>query len=205
MLDLLRTVFTPGSFEPHSVHFVNHPGLMWIMVVTNAFIAICYLLLPAELFYIYFKRRDFAFSWVFIVIAFFGVWCSMTHIMNVATFWYPAYWLEGIISLTTGAVSLVSFVGYAIAVPLILKLVGPQQFQEANLKLSDEIENHRKIEVELVQKNLELEKSSKDYLKKSEDLANVNRMMIERELEIVAAKEESEVLRRKLDSKSQAL
>lgn len=177
MLDLLITIFTPGNFEPHSIHFADNPMLMWVIVSMNILIAICYLLLPAELSYIYFKRRDFAFSWVFIVIAFFGVWCSMTHFMNALTFFYPAYWLEGIISLTTGTVSLVSFVAYAIAVPLILKLVGPQQLQEVNKKLSVEIEKRKEATDKLRQINLSLVKAHDEITRKKSELEKMNRVL----------------------------
>lgn len=195
MFDLLSTIFTPGYFEPHSAHFANNPELMWVIATMNLLIGVCYLLIPIELSYVYFKRRDFPFSWVFIVIAFFGVWCSMTHFMNVIVFWYPAYWLEGIINLTTGTVSLVSFVGYAIAVPLILNLTSPQKLQEINMKLSEEIENRKKIEQALTEKTLDYERVSKDLIKKNSELARMNGAMVERELKMVDLKKTIELLK----------
>lgn len=194
IFNLFRTIFTPGNFEPHNIHFADNPELLWLYAFANSFIALAYLLLPAELSYIYFKRRDFSFSWVFIVIAFFGVWCSMSHVMKVLVLWYPAYWLEGIVSLTTGTVSLVSFVGYAIAVPLILKLTGPQKLSETNRKLSEEIELRTKVEDNLARKSLELKSVKKDFIERNAELAKLNQILIERELAMVQMKKEIESL-----------
>ena len=195
MAEIFLTIFTSGGFEPHGVHFAESPALMWSFIIINAIIAIAYLILPAELSYVYFKRRDFAFSWVFIIIAFFGVWCSMTHVMNIVVFWFPLYWFEGIISVTTGAVSLGSGFAYAIAAPLMLKLVGPAKLRDINNNLVSEIKKREETVEKLARIYDDFEKANRELIGKKEELERLNREMIERELKIIDMKKELDILR----------
>ena len=62
MQDLLNLLFASGNFEPHSAHFLpGHMFLMWSLIIGNAAIAILYFIMPFQLLYIYFKRKDFPF------------------------------------------------------------------------------------------------------------------------------------------------
>jgi len=188
MIDVLRLIFTPGNFEPHSVHFASTPGLLWTLIVVNVLIAVAYLILPAQLFYIYVKRRDFDFSWVFIVIAFFGVWCSLTHIMNAVVFFYPVYWLEGIINVITGVVSFAAFIAYIVATPLILKLANPAELNEKTKNLSTEVEHRTRAVAELKTLNENLLRTNKEIFERGKEVEEINKQSVARELKMVELK-----------------
>jgi len=191
MLNILQIIFSSGNFEPHMVHFIpNNIGLMWFLIIGNALIAFLYVLLPIELSYIYFKRRDFPFSWVFVAVAFFGVWCSMTHIMMIVTFWYPLYWLQGIIDAITGFVSFGTFLAFIPATRLALKLTSPEHLKQINVNLQNEIENHKKTEEELVKINQKFENKKNEFIGKKNELQEINKNMVDRELKMMELKDQ---------------
>ncbi|MBI2013369.1 MAG: hypothetical protein HYS87_00860 [Candidatus Colwellbacteria bacterium] len=189
MLDFINLILNSGGFEPHSAHFIpNNIGLMWTLIIANILIGITYLVIPAELFYIYIKRKDFSFRWVFLVITVFGVWCSTSHFINALVFFYPAYYLAGTIDLGTGLISFASFVAYAVAVPSMLKLISPTKLREINKELSRQVDGVKKIEKELVTETLSLETVYKEISMKNSKLKEFNKNMITRELRIADLK-----------------
>ena len=74
-------------------------------VVSDALIAISYLTIPVTLVYFIRKRRDIPFSWMFLCFGVFIVACGTTHLMEIWTIWFPAYWLSGAVKAFTACVS----------------------------------------------------------------------------------------------------
>ena len=199
MFDLLRTIFTPGNFEPHIVHFIpNNMGLVWFMVAGNALIALSYTLIPAALLYLIRKRKDIMFTPIFWLFAAFILLCGLTHVMHIMIFWYPAYWLEGVVLAITGIVSIFTFFALLYVIPLGLKLKSPKQMEEINNKLSAEIENHKKTDEELKKKNQDFERINKEIIEKSGESEKMNKLMVDRELAMIELKKENEELKAKL-------
>jgi len=196
MPDFLNLIFSTGNFEPHSIHFLpDNPGLMWFLFFSNIAIAFLYTLLPAELLYVYFKRRDYPFSWVFIGTAFFGVWCSATHIVMAIIFFYPIYYLQGVIDFIAGIVSLGVWVAFIPATILALRLTGPKKLKEETAKLEAEISKHKSAVEELVKRNSELDLAKNKVTAQNNELKNANKLMTGRELEMAKLKEEIDRLR----------
>lgn len=199
MIDLLRIIFTPGNFEAHIVHFIpDNMGLVWFMVAGNALIALSYTLIPLALLYLVRKRRDIMFTPIFFLFAAFIVLCGLTHVMHIMIFWYPAYWLEGIVLAITGIVSLATFFALLYVLPLALKLKTPKELEKINRELSMEIENRKQVEEELKQRNQNFETVNKEIIQKSEDIEKMNKLMVGRELVMVELKKQIAVLHEKL-------
>lgn len=198
MSQVFRIIFTPGNFEPHGTHFLDNQGLLWFLVLGNALIALSYTLIPIALVYLVRKRKDIVFTPIFFLFAAFIILCGLTHVMHIMTFWYPAYWLQGIVDALTGIVSIGTFFALVYTIPLMLKLKSPKQLEELNMRLSAEIASRKKTEEKLKQKNSEVEKINQDILKSNEELGVSNKTMIGRELKMVELKEKIAQLQNKL-------
>ena len=104
-MESLRHLMMSGGFLPHGYCYLWTPGLVELHVVSDALIAISYLTIPVTLVYFIRKRRDIPFSWMFLCFGVFIVACGTTHLMEIWTIWFPAYWLSGAVNAFTACVS----------------------------------------------------------------------------------------------------
>ena len=210
MPDLFLTIFTPGKFEPHSMHFIGNQGLMWFIIIGNALIALSYTLIPFAMIYLVRKRRDIPFNWMLLLYGLFIILCGMTHIVHIMIFFYPAYWLQGIIDILTGIISFATFIAFVYIIPFILKIPSPKQLEETTVRLSAEAEQRKHVEEVLAQSNLDLDikvkertkelESLKENLEKTvqertnslqqkmDELAKMNAVMVNRETKMIELK-----------------
>ncbi len=104
-MESLRHLMMSGGFLPHGYCYLWTPGLVELHVVSDALIAISYLTIPVTMVYFIRKRRDIPFSWMFLCFGVFIVACGTTHLMEIWTIWFPAYWLSGAVKAFTACVS----------------------------------------------------------------------------------------------------
>ena len=104
-MESLRHLMMSGGFLPHGYCYLWTPGLVELHVVSDVLIAISYLTVPVTLVYFIRKRRDIPFSWMFLCFGVFIVACGTTHLMEIWTIWFPAYWLSGAVKAFTACVS----------------------------------------------------------------------------------------------------
>jgi len=195
VVDFLYTIFSTNGFEPHSIHFGNNPELIWLIVLANALIVLAYFLIPVTLIYIVRKRKDLVFNWIFLLFGLFIAFCGLgTHLMHIVIFWYPLYWLQGIIEAITVVASAGTFFALLLVLPKIYKLTTPNQLQDANTKLVNEIEDHKRVKEQMIQKNLELEKINQEIPSSIQELERMNKIMEGREAKIMELKSEIEKL-----------
>ena len=205
MLDLLRTIFTPGNFEPHIVHFIpNNMGLVWFEISGNALIALSYTLIPLAMLYLVRKRGDIPFGWLLVLYMAFIIMCGITHIMHIMTFWYPAYYLQAIVNMLTGLISFGTFLALIYTLPVLLKLPTPTQLEKANAELSEEIEARKQAENQLKEnekvisvKNETLVQALQESDRQKDELLKMNKFMVDRELKMTEIKKEIEELKRR--------
>ena len=106
MTSFLSGLFTQASFIPHGVCLAWDPAVMLLFVLSDSAIAIAYYTIPFALIYFIYRRRDLAFRGIFALTGVFIVACGATHIMDVVTFWYPAYWTDVAIKFFTAVISI---------------------------------------------------------------------------------------------------
>jgi hypothetical protein len=87
-------LFEPSGLTPHGFCLLWEPGLIWTYVVADGLIAASYLSIPVSLSILAKKRRDLIFWPVFVLFAAFIWLCGVTHLLDIATLWVPAYGLE---------------------------------------------------------------------------------------------------------------
>ena len=104
-MESLWHLMLSDGFLPHGYCYLWTPGLVELHVISDALIAMSYLTIPVTLVYFIRKRRDIPFSWMFLCFGVFIVACETTHLMEIWTIWFPAYWLSGAVKAFTACVS----------------------------------------------------------------------------------------------------
>jgi PAS domain S-box-containing protein len=143
---------------PHGQCYFWQPSLLWLHVISDSLIAAAYFSIPISIYYFVRKRPDVKLRGVMLMFAGFILACGATHLLSVWDVWNSAYRLEGLMKAITAAISVVTAVVIIRRGPVVTKIVSPEQLQEINQKLREEIEGrdqaeeklHRFVEAELV-------------------------------------------------------
>lgn len=179
MLEFFQTFFTILPIEPHGEHFfIDHPTLMWFTIYSNILVLISYFLIPLAALYVVRKRKDLVYNWVFLLVGSFIFLCGLTHLMHIVVFWYSFYGLQALICIITATVSAITFIVFIDVIPKIARLTSPKQLEEIKARLQAEIENSKKIEIEMKTKNQAIHESNLSILKQNTDLTRLNGLMI---------------------------
>lgn len=160
MLEFLRRLFSADGFMPHGHCYLWQPGVLWLHVLSDAFVALAYTSISFTLLYFVRKRRDIPFNWMLLSFGIFIIACGATHLMEIWTIWTPTYWLAGMIKAVTAvasvatAVMLIKLVPHAIALPTAAQL----EQAHADLRIAHALLETRVVErtAELTRKNQEL-------------------------------------------------
>ncbi|MDX2231205.1 MAG: PAS domain-containing protein [Leptolyngbyaceae cyanobacterium bins.349] len=190
MLDALQVFFGSGSFIPHGHCYLWQPGLVWLHVLSDVFIAIAYYSIPITLLYFVRRRQDLPFNTIFLMFGAFIVFCGTSHLMEVWTLWHPVYWLSGAIKSATAAVSVYTAIQLVPIVPKALALPSPAQLRQANQELQAQISERLRVEQELKQYQDQLEQLVSD---RTAQLEASNHRMEELLLSEQAARQQAEV------------
>ncbi|MCC5641918.1 response regulator [Nostoc sp. CHAB 5824] len=147
--ELWTNLFTSGSFIPHGHCYLWQTNLLWLHILSDAFIALAYYSIPATLFYFVRKRQDLPFDWIFLLFSAFIVACGTTHLIEIWTLWHPTYWLSGFVKAVTATISVVTAQELVPLVPQALALPSPAQLEQANQELQTQIAERLRVEKEL--------------------------------------------------------
>lgn len=118
-------------------------------IVSDSLSALAYYSIPVMLVYFVHKRRDVPVQWIFLLFGAFIVACGTTHVMEIWTLSYPAYWLSGSIKVITAIVSLYTALELVPLIPKLLALSCSAQLTSANLALESEITDRKRAELAL--------------------------------------------------------
>lgn len=155
-MDAALDIFSTENFMPHGHCYLWLPHILWTHVISDGLIGVAYFTIPAALLYFARKRPDLGLNNVIHLFIAFILMCGLTHFMSIYTIWNPAYFPHGILKALTAIVS----VATAIALwPLLPKLIATptlSQLEEANTNLLNEVQERKKSEAALTNKNREL-------------------------------------------------
>ncbi|MBD2243297.1 response regulator [Nostoc sp. FACHB-888] len=149
MSQLWTIFFTSGSFIPHGHCYLWQTNLVWLHILSDAFIALAYYSIPATLYYFVRKRQDLPFDWIFLLFSAFIVACGTTHLIEIWTLWYPTYWVSGFVKAVTALISVITALQLIPLVPQALALPSPAQLEQANQELQTQIAERLRVEKEL--------------------------------------------------------
>lgn len=142
---------------PHSFCITASAPLLWLHLVSDAMIALAYLLIPWSMLYVVRRRPDIPLGWVAWLFGAFIVACGATHAMEVWTLYVPVYWYSGVLKAFTAAVSLgTAWMLYQLT-PVALALPSSQQMRAANAALEREVAMRRAAEAQLARAKADLE------------------------------------------------
>jgi signal transduction histidine kinase len=157
MVEFFRGLFASG-FMPHGMCYLWDPAVLWLNVISDGLISLCYYAIPLFLIGFFRSRQDLTFRWIFVAFAVFIVACGTTHAMGIWTVWHGAYRLDGVIKAITALASLVTAVLLIPLLPTLVKLPSPtalqqvnQRLEDANLELKQQIERGLVLEDQLAQ------------------------------------------------------
>jgi len=148
MPEFLKQLVSADGFMPHGHCYLWRPALIWLHVVSDAFIALAYTSIPFTLIYFVRRRRDLPFDWMFLCFGVFIIACGSTHVLEIWTLWTPTYWLSGLVKAITAAASLSTAVLLIKLVPHALAIPSPQQLARAHhdLQCANEALERRLVE-----------------------------------------------------------
>jgi two-component system sensor histidine kinase/response regulator len=140
----INSLLATDGFMPHGSCLAWNSQLLSLFIVGNVLVALSYYSIPAALWIFLRKRKDLAFNWMFQLFAAFIFLCGTTHVMKLWTIWTPNYWVEGLLDLITGLISAFTAVALWPLIPKALMMRSPQQWEEANTRLQELLEqrNH---------------------------------------------------------------
>ncbi|WP_448265053.1 ATP-binding protein [Nostoc sp. DSM 114159] len=147
--ELWASFLTSESFIPHGHCYLWQTNLVWLHILSDAFIALAYYSIPATLFYFVRKRQDLPFDWIFLLFSGFIVACGTTHLMDIWTLWHPTYWVSGFLKAVTATISVITALKLVPLVPQALAFPSPTQLEQANQELQTQIAERLSVEEEL--------------------------------------------------------
>jgi two-component system, sensor histidine kinase and response regulator len=175
---VIHSLAATDSFMPHGYCLAWNPQLLAVFVVGNALVALSYYSIPAALWIFVRNRKDLAFNWMFRLFAAFIFLCGTTHLMKLWTIWSPNYWAEGLVDLVTGLISAYTAVALWPLIPKALAMRSPQQWEEANQRLQELLEQRNQADKALRESQRELQIARDEAVEssrfKSEFLASMS-------------------------------
>lgn len=153
MWDLVTHLLDDSDFYPRwqcGTWSTEH-GLLHIIADLGIWSA--YVAIPGVLAWFLGRRRDLPFRRLLFLVAAFILACGLTHLLEAAMFWWPAYRLAGVVKLLTALTSWATVVILVPIMPRVLALRSPDELQH-------EIEQRRHAEQVALTQAQELQKQA---------------------------------------------
>jgi PAS domain S-box-containing protein len=128
MLEFFIKLFAV-DFMPH-VYCLRLNEVIWLHVISDAMIALAYLAIPLVLVSLVRRRKDLAFSGVFVLFGVFILACGATHILGIVTLWQPMYRLEGVVKAITAIASVLTAIATYRLLPQAVAIPGQAMLQD---------------------------------------------------------------------------
>ncbi len=159
---MIETLFS-NEFMPHGMCYMWRPELLWLHVISDAFIFLAYMCIPATLIYILSIRKDLIFSKVMALFGAFVLLCGFTHLLAVWNVWNGTYWLSGWVKALAAVVSVAT--AY-----MLWKLIPTLKNIPTVEKLQIEVDKREAAEAELYKKAERLAIESKRLSNSNDEL-----------------------------------
>jgi signal transduction histidine kinase len=171
VLTSLASFFDFDGLMPHGMCLLWRPDIMWTQIVADSFIAAAYFSIPAALIYFARRRRNFPHVRVLHLFGAFIVWCGVTHLISIVTFWVPMYGFEAVVKVVTAVVSVITAVMLWPLTPKVLRIPSIGVLQAQNVRLEKEIADRISAERRLHELTVSLEARVED---RTRELTAVN-------------------------------
>lgn len=127
-------------FMPHGFCFQGRQDVIFLHVASDAIVAFAYFMIPLTLLYfLHQKTLKISFNWAIVLFAAFILLCGITHVVGIITVWNPIYYAQGLLKAATALVSILTAFAIIPLVPKLARMRSPEELEEANLRLQQEI------------------------------------------------------------------
>ena len=137
MTEFFKRLFD-SDFTPHGQAYLGQPEVLWVHVVSDALIALAYLLILMGLASFVKNRAGLSRRGTFAFCAFFVLACALTHLMEIWSVWHGTFRLFGIIKAITGVAGIATAALLLKAIPDALNLPSPEELNVASSMLESE-------------------------------------------------------------------
>jgi signal transduction histidine kinase len=152
-------MFDLPILTPHGFCLAWDPALLDLHVISDAVIALSYYSIPLALGYFVLRRRDLAFSWVFLLFAVFILACGTTHVLDIWTLWHADYVAQGFVKAITALASVMTACLLWPLIPRALLLPSPAVLRQANERLTAEIRSREEAVLALQKETADRERT----------------------------------------------
>ncbi|CAN5237249.1 hypothetical protein BH11PSE10_BH11PSE10_01240 [soil metagenome] len=149
-MDVLTSFLGRSGYLPHGYCFTWTPGLLWMMVASDAVIAASYFSISLAIVGFIRKRPDAATNWLPLLFGAFIFACGITHLMDIWTIWRPDYGLQALTKLATALISTATAIALWLVIPKALKIPSVAQLQTVIGSLEAEVQKRRSAEEHLL-------------------------------------------------------
>jgi two-component sensor histidine kinase len=173
---MIHDLIDSASYMPHGYCLLWKPWLVALHAGSDLLIAAAYFAIPIAMLQFLWRRQSVEMKHLAYLFAAFIFWCGLTHGMSLATLWWPAYELQGIIKFATAAVSIVTAVIIFPLLPRALALPSTHQLKELNSELAEQIASRQAMVAELESTREGLERRVEERteeLRKAVDQVNI--------------------------------
>lgn len=132
MMNIFKAIFSPESFVPDEYCYLWKTELVGLHITADTLIAFAYYFISLTLFYFVHQRKDLPFKWIFLLFSAFIISCGTTHLLEVWTLWYPAYWLSGGMKALTAVISVFTAIKLIPLIPQVLALPNSADLKQLN-------------------------------------------------------------------------
>lgn len=125
-----------SSFLPLGQTYLWTPEILWTQVLSDALMAIAFFSLPLMvLYFFWFRRKDYVFQSIYVLLAFFLLATGLNHILNIIVTWNPVYQLQAVVKFVTAVSSVsVSFFLWPL-LPRALRIPSARLLDQKNQEL----------------------------------------------------------------------
>lgn len=157
MSAILSYLFGAASFMPHGYCLLWRPDLVAMHAISDTLIAIAYFSIPVGLWSILRRILDAGFRRLFALFAAFILLCGLTHVVEVATLWWPVYGLLALVKAATAVVSLIAAYSLWPAIPRALAIPGLTELRSANRDVGRALVDRQELVSDLSAANRDLD------------------------------------------------
>nr|WP_294944002.1 HAMP domain-containing sensor histidine kinase [uncultured Mucilaginibacter sp.] len=142
----------------------------WLYIISDISIWASYFAIPVLLIIMLRKKKDIPFLKIFVLFVAFILLCGLTHLIDAAIFWWPAYRLSALLRFITAVVSIFTVFALYRVLPLVFSL-------RSVAELEAEIEKRRVVEDKLTLNEMALNRSLELTTQHNQQLKNFTHIL----------------------------
>jgi len=126
----------------HGYCYAWNAPLLWTHVSSDIITGLAYYFIASVLVYFIFKKKkDVPYHWVFLLFGAFIFFCGSTHFLNAWTVFSPIYWASASVKAINAIISLATAIALIPLFPKLLALPSLKKYLDKNIQLSNQLED----------------------------------------------------------------